>query len=114
MTDLIGRLAAATGPDRELDVEIARACGYSGDFGWFTPPGGGRLVRCPKFTASIDAALTLLPEGKMWLFGHLDPEDMRFFATITDGRVLGDETWRGFHATPAIALVLAILKARQP
>lgn len=61
--DLIRRLEAATGPDRELDWYIALL-----HF-------GGRYNvphQMPRYTGSIDAALTLLPEewSKWWNLGR--------------------------------------------
>lgn len=79
MKDLIARLEAATGPDRELDAEIAAAVRYfprGVGFVWqdsLTPnsPELGRVECCtslgtggphyaaPTYTASLDSALTL-------------------------------------------------------
>ena len=57
--DLIARLEAATGPDRELDAAIALTVGLD--------IGRGRAhsqdSRVSAYTASIDAALTLVPKG---------------------------------------------------
>lgn len=49
--DLIARLEAATGPDRELDAEIAGTDATTVQ--WHSEE------ETPRFTASIDAALTL-------------------------------------------------------
>lgn len=50
MTDLIARIESAEGPSYALDREIGEAMGRA-----FAPP--------QPYTASIDAALTLVPEG---------------------------------------------------
>lgn len=68
MLELAERCEKATGPDCELDKAIAEA------FGWrFRRPGvkgmeiafsrDGVARKTPRPTASIDAALTLVPEG---------------------------------------------------
>jgi hypothetical protein len=54
---------------------------------------------CPAYTASIDAALTLVPEGAG-------------FALMGRAAKVGRETSKG--ATTAIALCIAALKARKP
>ena len=102
MTDiatLIARLAAATGPDREIDLAIALALEPEGEIAKITQdrrgfdgkPGMawqivGQSVcfekftadgRCtynggrplPAYTRSLDDALTLLPAGTWWLMG---------------------------------------------
>lgn len=74
MDGLIERLAAATGADCDLDAEIARAIGWWQDAdgewhaaGAFFPDGKMRVtsytVDLPEYTASADAALTLVPDG---------------------------------------------------
>jgi hypothetical protein len=69
-------LAKATGPDRELDCEIGQMLGakierrqanYTMEFApvihWQAPhPYAGMKEPCPRFTASLDAAVTLVPE----------------------------------------------------
>lgn len=68
-TDLIDRLRKATGPIRGLDIALAAL--------WPDPPFNltektlrNRKPACPKFTASVDAALALvervLPEKAQW------------------------------------------------
>lgn len=49
---VIARLEKATGPSVGLDVMIANAIGW--------------MERVPNYTSSIDAALTLVPEGWVW------------------------------------------------
>lgn len=115
-------LAGATGPDRTLDVRIAVAVGAG------LPMVNGRtlaeaLVTFPhdgvgiarsfcveRYTASIDAALTLVPADRMWFVGHLDSTALCFAATIT--RVVGGYTWRGIAETAPLALCLAALRSR--
>ena len=71
--DLIARLEAATSPDRELDATIAEAIGLPIE--WhidFSDPAERRTpirltewggIPCAEFTASLDAALTLVADG---------------------------------------------------
>jgi hypothetical protein len=72
---LIARIEAATGPDRELDAEIALAVGVvpkdafrpcaSIDPGTFGT-GAYSFWKAPRFTGSVDAAMTLIPEEWGW------------------------------------------------
>lgn len=124
---LIERLEKAEGPSRELDAHIGWHVG-----GWRghicpTPESvydGVRKNKLPVsgYTGSIDAALTLVPEGWAWALHHhrdcsgsnADPiakvsrvnwgekENEAKFYKSADGR----------GATPAIALCIAALKAR--
>jgi hypothetical protein len=101
MKDLIERLKVAKGPDRDLDSEIL--------FLITSGVGCGHSRSGPAFTASIDAAMTLVPEGTG--FGLLlsrDRKDCR-------ADIWGDErTEERFFigATPALALCIAALQAR--
>jgi hypothetical protein len=119
--ELIARLEAATGPDRELDAEIfdlvgaplpKAAFGYDLKLqpdpdaaGSYVMPVGEMMVRyeAPAYTASIDAALTLVSELADWRVGR-------------DGEVWleDDEGFEWFvnAPTPAIAICIAGLKAR--
>lgn len=118
---LIARLEKATGPDRELDGLIFRAIDEQPGDRWqqFAVGEGGADVwyrECrdekgayisPSFyTASIDAALALVPDGLDW--------DVSWVGGVYSGCVGFDATAdidvRG--ATPAIALCIAALKAR--
>ena len=69
---LIERVKAATGPDRELDGEIWRACLGAIDHGTTIHNRAEIYGPVPKLTASIDAALALvgrvLPE---WVVSDL-------------------------------------------
>lgn len=119
MTDLISRLKTATGPSRELDAEIALACGwqhdhamaYGGEF-WQSPT-GQICPQPPQFTKYIDVARTLVDNG---LIVRLIIGYAATVASILTGSILSPDTkeWEGIsYATPAIALVIACLKARE-
>jgi hypothetical protein len=77
-------------------------------------------VRIPAYTASLDAAITLVPEG--WRIGDLSQHDhptLRAKGDWTawlypDGKlepVTGDKPRCRFAATPALALTAAALRA---
>jgi hypothetical protein len=111
---LADRCEQAAGPDRELDVAIARALDwkplYRDDYSKWWPPAAVEDSRArkrsilhhptqplPAFTASLDAAVTLVPEGYGWMV-------MKNVAKV--GR------WPKRAATPALALCAAALRAR--
>ena len=119
--NVLDRLKAATGPDRELDAAIELAYGYSipsdaifrpetdyvqCQWNWVHPLDGKIFHICPLYTASIDAALALvermLPE---WRFV--------IRATLCElkhpQRMLKDVDGRG--ATPALAILIALFTA---
>ncbi len=120
----------AAKPDRRLDCLLHVETIRTPD-GTFTevPPGPWKMTRwfynplpsvnwigydllnvAPQYTASIDAALSLVPVRRMWFIGHMDPTDMRFAATISEIGRIGAKTWRGFHLSPALALCAAVLR----
>ena len=64
MSDLIKRVESATGPDRELDEAIERATGNYTAFAHYTLGDDDFDEYVPtRYSASIDAAMTLVPEG---------------------------------------------------
>ena len=132
---LLARVLEGEGPDRELDGEI-EACltgrvTHPRDPGWtFEPqdvewklarladsPFISRASRpAPFYTASLDAALTLVPNGYWWQISsgkrrHYDPQAGAelFFA---GGPNRGDITVSADAATPPRALIAACLKVR--
>lgn len=111
---LAERCEQAAGPDREFDVAIARALGwkplYRDDYSKWWPPAAVEDSRArkrsilhhptqplPAFTASLDAAVTLVPEGCGWMV-------MKNVAKVA--------RWPKRGATPALALCAAALRAR--
>lgn len=114
LPDLISRLQAATGPDRELDADISIAVGaFKEKHGL---PGGGwvskgehyAVVPAPLYTGLIDIALTLLPDGMpIHEMGHVHPDKKEWYVYI----LTKDRGSHGRHAVPAIALLIAIFKA---
>lgn len=131
MRDLIERLRAATGPDRELDALIygflhgltpqGTLCMPS-SFQYRHPtlmhPAGPASLYVPEdrvaeFTDSIDAALTLLPEPAYWRLGNdgegSDPSDFKAEVMSGADMRLAIEV----HEHPALALCIAALMARE-
>lgn len=108
MQDLIEKLEKATGPDRKLDGAIAKAVGAEHGYREFVHLESrsysihDEIAR--HYTASIDAALTLVPEPWAWEIYwdngcelSLPPPGDKIFVTAV---------------TPAIAICIAALKAR--
>ena len=109
--DVIERLEKATGPCRELDKAILLALGYSwrGMAYWFRDDSHAWEGNT-HFTVSIDAALTLRPDGALYAIETYDsngiyPEHVRASAWVQGAA-------RAFAATPALAICIAALKAR--
>lgn len=104
---IVERLQRAAGPDRDIDAAICKACNIpwssdeEGNFG-----GYGIMPRRVKFTSSIDAARTLVPEG--WYVRKLNQFSDGWYCTV----VRGEENYSGDQKPPAIALCIAALKAR--
>ncbi|KAB2680372.1 hypothetical protein [Brucella pseudintermedia] len=138
MTDLITRLSKLDAPDREVDAEICIALQYVTQKGatnirrdtdeefkdeWLDFEVDGELwtEKTPKLTASVDATIALaervLPGWKWrvgrtelfpngWAYVHkYDPSncDRKDEAACADGRA----------ANPAIALLIALLRAKE-
>ena len=101
------RCEAASGPDRELDADIARAIGseHGRKSGWSNAENGDYWIidECAaRYSASIDAALTLVPPGVIWAID--------FMATPrTVARVRAFN--QGSAVTPALALCAAAVRA---
>ena len=113
---LAERCEAAEGPDRELDAEIALVVGASGGNPIKSPGCAGWLVgsatnpspvKALEYTASLDAAMTLVPVKSLW--SVCDMEEGPFAQVI---RLWDRERYfRSHAATPALALTASALKA---
>jgi hypothetical protein len=105
LLNLAERCEQATGQSAAIDIAIYDAVGHQG------------VGTYPRYTASLDAAMTLVPEG--WpsrCFGTNDDE--RAFAALAgnDAHMMAED-WDEFYveadaATPALALCAAALRAR--
>lgn len=113
---LIARVESASGPDRELDLMVLRAHGGNGWY-WLDREretitrdkyGRGALgnpaCSLDHYTASLDAAVTLVPEGYTGMV-HLDGKASLYRDDM-------QPTIDSLAATPALALVAAALRAR--
>jgi hypothetical protein len=112
MTDLeklAARVEALAGPCREADEAIyaIKTAGF---------PVGARSVDPPAFTASLDAAMTLVPANCLAMARHLwdDPvagtrAGYASVARYADQKHVGETT--ALAATPALALTAAALRA---
>ena len=132
--DLIAKLEAAPEGSRELDLEITKAVGWCAKSAWYDSEGdclqwhehhdfgsttAAELLSDPlhHFTTSLDAALTLVPEGLVrWSVsreitgvGSENPTDW-YDAVLSD--FYNEFSGQGQSNTPALALCIAALKAR--
>ncbi len=136
LADLIARLEAATEPSRILDLSIRKVvgvciplralCGH--DDGNWCRIVGDQIIEIgharvsgmnstdfylPRYTASIDAALSLVPSAVEWSV-NADLENGCYYAVVAND--VWDEAFEdvsGRSVTPALALCIAALKARQ-
>lgn len=120
--ELLAALAAATGPDREIDAQIALLIGVvpegafrpcaALDIGTFAT--GDRYWTCERYTGSLDAAMTLVPEG--WRLASIvigwDGDAYYYDAQIARDDKPQDAN--GEHALIPFALCIAALSARAP
>ncbi len=123
---LLARVLEGDKPDRELDAEIwiasergasdlaAPPWRYLGGGCWNddSEPYGHNKVYAPPYTASLEAALTLVPEGWYWsVSGVVNKE---YHARIVPPTV-SRKTFMGYWSeakTAPRALIAACLKAR--
>jgi hypothetical protein len=132
MNDLIAKLEAASGPSRELDVAIYVASGeFDREQGlWLknekllhvmrdpepfdpTPEENAEALKstCRPYSSSLDAAMTLVPEGWTRDVDATAPEcgiDVRLHAPD----LRSETTVRGTHDSEPIATCIACLRAR--
>jgi hypothetical protein len=127
---LAAKLTEATGPDRELDVAIWLAFTPGATRrdlvipaneqrrGWTideTRDASGRLIVVPAYTASLDAAMTLVPEG--WLIADLFQRNCRLPNWIWKAQLWHPEADANVSGiarnadVPAIALCIAALRS---
>ena len=128
--ELIAALEKAEYSSEKLDKQIGEFMGWryerrdvTGHWRWVrinTNPVEARGA-LPEYTSSIDAALTLVPEGWSRSIGEMMglPEKIRWMAHIRDHRPESVDSagrsikWKeGEAPTPAIAICIAALKAR--
>lgn len=120
--DLIARLEAATEGSRELDIDIGELQGFIWqDGGWCGADGDFREL--PSYTTSLDAAMTLVPEGLEWMVSNRAKRPHTGRAYVHNkalifaglGGMTKNPEYRGYEhtaSTPALALCVVVLKAR--
>ena len=113
MTNLSERVMSLSGPDREVDWQIAESLGWTRRqvgqvMAYYAPNDAIMKAGPPKWTASIDAAMTLVPEG--WGFKLRRWAAGRACAGVYPPE--GADDWRE-AATPVLALCAAALLARE-
>lgn len=113
IADAVERLE---GPDRWTDGRIAMALEPDADWREFAdtwgkcdPEDHGAFIMPPQYTASLDAAMMLVPEG---MSVHLSRCPGAGAAEIYSHAKRGVSTGTVAAATPVLALVAASLRAR--
>jgi len=119
---LAARVEAATGADRELDAAISCALkfpdlcpaqpdDFDGKYGY-----SAGNIKCEhgflmadRYSASLDAALSLVPSG--WVCTHAYFNDQRAVFNFTKWRDGNPMYASGVALTPALALTAACLRA---
>lgn len=104
LDELAERVEKLTGPDRSIDWTIHLRNGLEGV---------GMYGDHPSYTASIDAAMTLVPEGCAWAL-YSDGPTYKASAEIgkhPSGGELMQGDWIGEGEAPALALTAASLRA---
>ena len=132
LSALLANLEAATGPSRELDAAIAvaifraapgmdlraEAAGEDCEAGtyWLVGPSWRSLTTSQRYSESLDAAMTLVPEGWHWTLSHNGegrPGEHWYAASMCDAeRVTKLAVEEQLALTPALALVIASIRAR--
>jgi hypothetical protein len=120
LLQLAERCEKATGPDRELDAEIAEAVGakHGRETGWCNSENGDYYVidECAaSYTASLDAAMTLVPEGwetSIYIGGENANVQMETPAMRDEWFDEGGGPIDGTAPTPALVLCAAALRAQ--
>ncbi len=109
LLELADRCEAATGPDHNLDAMIHARDGIEGI---------GYSSAAPAYTASLNAAMTLVPEGMNWMAGNRNQPLARAYVENGELHFLGGQAknpalrWHEcVAATPALALCAAALRA---
>lgn len=118
---LARRIEQATGPDRALDLAIAKDIGLAPGQAEWGPNGCGYVdrnqwacVNIPVFTASLDAAMLLVPEGWRFIIDKRPWGDHRkdgYRCHVWEAPILAYEDNERWASTPALAMTLAALHA---
>jgi hypothetical protein len=115
LLSLAERVEVASGADRELDRAVMKLLNLPPDYSADWGPRDNCKPAPFEYTASIDAAMTLVPEGigdeitamwsvEAWASNGVYPEHVRATAWVWGAP-------RVYAATPALALLGACLRA---
>ena len=119
---LLSLLELAERGSRELDGHVASHVGFAQEAlgrertAWWRTPDGHRCGydwstnHPPKFTTSLDAALTLVPEELHWSLERFPHGTHTAF--VSDKWPVGNHYCGQNKASPALALCIAAIKAR--
>lgn len=120
--NLIERIEGAEGPSRELDAEIFIAVCWPDwriqtdcekfpeqvQSGRIQEPNGCGWRNAPAYTASLDAAMSLVPEGWHWTVNDFGDHASAYLINAAHEMA---RPHKQFQATPALALCAAALRA---
>ena len=120
---LAERVEAATGADRELDALVTYAR-HSAEMSKLGTPADylrtDAATKCPRYTASLDAAMSLVPSGQMQVVDLTlgwNADDPKEWPAVSFRWYPPGKTGNDWHAmivtaaTPALALTSASLRA---
>ena len=112
---LIAELEAANKGSSEIDAKIEFFVNGKGRVVVDEHGNANAIPTTPYYTGSLDAALTLVPEGYWWgaeiwagSVGRKSLGRAYVYTVGIDGRLV---RFRGFAETPALAVCIAALKA---
>ena len=116
--NLITRLEAAKGPDRELDAEIAKHLGWTtfifGGAGPCWKDTNGRIMaECPHYTGSIDAARTISSDTLLVHASDIGAKGLPLVRLVMDTSKSPIIEHHGIARTLELAWCIAALKARE-
>lgn len=118
LSELIARVEAATGPDREIDRAIKEAFGhdwdYSADWDYWDAIKREKASRpvAKLYTGSLDAAMTLVDPRALWAHGSMeDGPFARLCWPQPNGGFVGGYV-EANAATVPLAICLAALSAQ--
>lgn len=115
LLNLAARVEAAEGADRLLDTELENVLGlarFTEPHAWRADVDSDKRVPARAYTASLDAAASLVPEGwecaLYWGVKNFAPEAQ---LERQDRHEIFSDPLTGTAATPALALTAAALRA---
>lgn len=122
---LVDKLKSAAGPDRVLDALLDIACdrgrpAWAQDTGTLTEDGdcvrlspSGAGWHPPRYTASLDAASSLIPDGTFWMIarGRTRPDEPLGGASVMKPDDTINPIGEGEAETVPLAVCIAALEA---